>query len=169
MEIREIMSALFSFKAQTRANYIIINGITRAMEERKIQLTSPRPPPPSAVCLSKAVTVCPDWGGGDEEISHRAVPVTVVLWCHRGENDPELSLFLGPLLWPHLRPAGSSLHQQVLSPSALSVHVVVAFEAWRVCYVARVNCYKCSRPLISIQVCRCCCHHLEPRLQWDSG
>lgn len=49
MEIREIMSALFSFKAQTRANYIIINGITRAMEERKIQLTFP-PPPHPALC-----------------------------------------------------------------------------------------------------------------------
>lgn len=51
---------------------------------------------------------------------------------HRGENDPELSLFLRPLLRPHLPPAGSSLRQQVLSPSALAAHrVVVAFEAWR--------------------------------------
>lgn len=101
MEISEIMKVLFSSKTQTTANYIIINGISRSNEIKKnaanIFLT------PTAVCLSKAITVYPV-ERGEEEVNHCDVPETVIHGCHpvlpgpgkRRENNPEFSFFLHP-------------------------------------------------------------------------
>lgn len=137
------MSALFSFKAQTRANYIIINGITRAMEEGKIQLTFP-PTPPSAVCLSKAVTVCPDWGGGDEEISHCG---SLELWfiCVTEERMTlNCHSSCGPSYGPtFLQPAPVCASRSSALQRYQRTGLLLPLRPGEVCCVARGNCHKC--------------------------